>query len=142
MDFHTAIASVTADLTPQPWTYTTHDGGITLTVVPAGLREDPGFAEVILRIGAIGQFFDVEACIPSREMPALIDALTGNRMWSYDTDDVWAQLTPFGGGGMLLTISEDLEADDEPQVHVPEGQRMPLASALRRALDVARGWES
>jgi hypothetical protein len=24
---------------------------------------------------------------------------------------------------------------------VPESQRLPLASALRRALDVARGWE-
>lgn len=141
MDFHTALNSVAADLTPQPWDYTTHDGVITLTVIPAGLREDPGCAEVLIRISAIGQFFDVEARMPSRDLPAMIDALTGNRLWSYDTDDVWAQLAPFGGGGMMLTLSEDLEDDDAPQIHIPEAQRLPLASALARALDVARSWE-
>jgi hypothetical protein len=26
-------------------------------------------------------------------------------------------------------------------MRLPEAQRLPLASALRRALDVARGWE-
>jgi hypothetical protein len=72
----------------------------------------------------------------------MIDALTSNRLWSYDTlDDVGVQLTPFGGGGMILAISVDLEADDEPQTWIPESQRLPLASALRRALDVARAWE-
>jgi hypothetical protein len=141
VDFHTALNQVIAELTPQPWDYTTHDGGITLTVIPAGLREDPGCAEVLVRIKAIGQFFAVEAGIPSRDMPAMIDALSGNRMWSYDTDDAWAQLAPFGGGGMILTITEDLEDDDAPEIHIPEQQRMPFASALRRALDVAQGWE-
>lgn len=139
--FRQAVATVLAELNPQPWDYTTPDGGITLTVIPAGLREDAGCAEVLIRLSAIGQFFDVEARIPSRDMPALIDALTGNRMWSYDTDDVWVQLAPFGGGGMLLALSEDLEANGEPQIHIPEEQRLPLASALRRALEVACGWE-
>lgn len=142
MDFRDALNNVIAELTPQPWDYTTPDGITTLTVIPAGLREDPGCAEVLIRIKAVGQFFAVEAGIPSRDLPAMIDALSGNRLWSYDTDDVWAELTPFGGGGMILTITEDLEDDDAPQIHIPEAQRLPLASALRRALDVARGWES
>lgn len=141
MDFQTALNSVIADLTPQPWDYTTHDGGTTLTVIPAGFREDPGCAEVIVRIKAIGQFFDADASIPSRDLPAMIDALAGNRLWSYDTDEVLAELTPFGGGGMILTVTEDLEDDDAPQIHIPEEQRLPLASALSRALDVARSWE-
>jgi hypothetical protein len=33
-------------------------------------------------------------------------------------------------------------ADVDRTVLVTEAQRLPLASALRRALDVARGWES
>jgi hypothetical protein len=141
MDFNTALNTVRAELTPQPWDYT-DNAGTTLTVIPAGLREDPGCAEVIVRIRALAQFFDADAGIPSRDLPAMIDALTGNQVWSYDTlDDVCVQLTPFGGGGMILAISVDLEADDEPQIHIPEVQRLPLASALSRALDVARGWE-
>lgn len=141
MDFRDALNTVIAELTPQPWDYT-DNAGTTLTVIPAGLREDPGCAEVIVRIKAIGQFFDADAGVPSRDLPAMIDALTANRLWSYDTlDDVGVQLTPFGGGGMILAVSVDLEADDEPQIHIPEAQRLPLASALRRALDVARGWE-
>jgi hypothetical protein len=141
MDFRDALNTIRAELTPQPWDYT-DNAGTTLTVIPAGLREDPGCAEVTVRIKAIGQFFDADAGIPSRDLPAMIDALTGNQVWSYDTlDDVGVQLTPFGGGGMILAISVDPEADDEPQIHIPETQRLPLASALRRALDVARGWE-
>ena len=142
MQFNDALTNVIADLTPRPWDYTDNAGTI-LTVIPAGLREDPGCAEVIVRIKAIGQFFDADAGIPTRSLPAMIDALTGNRLWSYDTlDDVGINLTPFGGGGMILAISVDLEADDEPQIHVPEEQRLPLAAALGRALDVARSWES
>lgn len=141
MDFQQALNTVIAELTPQPWDYT-DNAGTTLTVIPAGLREDPGCAEVYVRIKAIGQFFDAEAGIPSRVLPGMIDALTGNRTWSYDTDEVIAEVTPFGGGGMILTVSEDYEAaEDQPQILIPEAQRMPLASALRRALDVARGWE-
>lgn len=143
MNFHQALNTVLAELTPQPWEYT-DNGGTTLTVIPAGLREDPGHAEVLIHITALGQLFDAEAGVPSRDLPGMIDALTGNRPWSYDTlDDVLAELTPFGGGGMLLTLSEDPEAvEEQPQIHIPEQQRLPLASALRRALDVARGWEA
>ncbi len=141
-DFHHALNTVIAELTPQPWDYTTHDGGITLTVIPAGLREDPGCAEVMIRISALGQFFDVEAGITTADMPSLIEALTGNRLWSHDTLDAVCELTPSSRGGMFLTLSEDNDAEeDRPQIHIPEVQRMPLVSALRRATDVAHGWE-
>lgn len=143
MDFRDALTTVIAELTPQPWDYT-DNAGTTLTVIPAGLREDPGRAEVIVRIKAIGQFFDADAGIPSRDLPAMIDALTSNQPWTYDTlDDVTADLAPSSRGGMWLSIMpEDPDAvDDQPQIHIPEAQRLPLASALRRALDVARGWE-
>jgi hypothetical protein len=141
MDFQQALNTFIAELTPQPWHYTTHDGGITLTVIPAGLREDEGCAEVLIRIKAIGQFFEVEAGIPSRDLPGMIEALTANRPWSHDTLDALCELTPFSGA-TVLAVTEDHDAEeDRPQVHIPEVQRMPLASALARALDVAKGWE-
>ena len=141
MDFRTALNIVIAELTPQPWTYT-DTSGTTLTVTPAGLREDPGMAEILIRITAPGTD-PIEAGILTTDLPAMTDALTGNRMWSYETlIGVYCDLTPFGGGGMLLILSEDPEAvEAQPQVHVPEPQRLPLASALGRALDVARSWE-
>src|ERR1043166_5987564 len=112
MDFNDALSIVIAELTPQPWDYT-DAAGTTLTVIPAGLPEDRGSAEVNVRITALAQFDAVEAGVPSRDLPAMIDALTGNQLWSYTTlDDVEAQLVPFGGGGMLLALSVDLEADD------------------------------
>ncbi|MDX3637696.1 hypothetical protein PV728_47500 [Streptomyces europaeiscabiei] len=141
MDFRTFYNAVIVDLTPQPWTYT-DTSGTTLTVIPAGLREDPGMAEILVRITEPGTE-PIEAGILTTDLPAMIDALTGNRMWSYETlIGVYCDLAPFGGGGMLLILSEDVEAvEAQPQVHVPEAQRLPLASALGRALDVARGWE-
>lgn len=141
MDFHTAYNAVIADLTPQPWDYT-DSAGTTLTVIPAGLREDPGCAEVYIRITA-SDTTPVEAAVTTRYLPRMIASLVNNRMWSHDTmDDVCIGLTPFGGGGMLLTLSGDAEAvAGVPQVHVPEAWRLPLASGLWRAWDVARGWE-
>lgn len=138
--FAHAIATVHAELTPQPWEYT--DGsGATLTVIPAALPEDPGYAEVYVTI-TVDKTHAVEAAITTSVLPTMIAALTGNRMWSHTTiDDVWCQLTPSGGGGMILALSEDPEATEQPQVHIPEEQRLPLASALNRAADVARGWE-
>ena len=139
-DFRQAINTVIAELTPQPWDYA-DNAGTTLTVIPAGLREDPGCAEVIVRIKAIGQFFDANAGIPSRDLPAMIDALTNNQSWTYDTlDDVGVELAPASRGGMWLTLAVDLD-DDQPDFLIPEAQRLPLASALSRALDVARAWE-
>ena len=142
MDFHTALNQAVTELTPQPWDYTASDG-TTLTVIPAGLPDTPGMAEILVRI-TTPSIDPIEAGITTTDMPAMIDALSGNRLWSYETlVGVWCELTPFGGGGMLLTLTEDVEAvEAQPMVHVPEEQRLPLASALRRALDVAQGWES
>lgn len=143
-DFRNALETVIAEITPQPWEYTTPDGGITLTVIPAGLRADPGDAEVLIRISALGQFFDAEAGVPSRDLPALVDALTDNQPWSYDPIgyDHAIEFAPLSNGGTLLALTEDPgTVDEQPQIVVPEGQRLPLASALRRALDVAQGWE-
>ncbi|MDX3165882.1 hypothetical protein PV516_19030 [Streptomyces scabiei] len=143
MDSHTAPNQAAADRTPRPWDYTAPGDITTLTVVPAGLRADPGCAEVRVRISALGQFFDADAGIPSRDIPAMIDALTANQQWSYDTpDDVGVELAPSTRSGMWLTLSVDLEADDEPQIHIPETLRLPLTSVLQAALTVARGWES
>ena len=125
---------------PEPhltdaWDYITHDGITTLTVIPTSLPDRTG---VIVRIKAIGQFFDADAKIPSHDMPAMIDALTGNQPWTYDTpEDVGVEMIPAARGGMWLTVSVDLD-DDQPQILVPESQRLPLASALRRALDAAQ----
>lgn len=141
MDFRQALNAFTAELTPQPWDYT-DNAGTTLTVIPAGLREDPGCAEVIVSIKALAQFFDADASIPSRDLPAMIDALTNNQPWPYNTPgDVGVELAPSSRGGVWLTVSPDLD-DDQPQIHVSETLRLHLASALCQALDVARGWEN
>lgn len=142
MDFHTAVTHLVTDLTPRPWNYTDAPGTV-LTVAPAGLPEDPGCAEVLIFVSAPEQP-GTEAGVPSRDIPAMIDALTSNRMWSYDTlDDVSVTLLPFGGGGMTLAVSPDPDAaEDPPQVHIPEAEHPPFAAALRRALNAARGWES
>lgn len=139
MDFRNALDIVIAELTPQPWDYT-DDAGVTLTVIPAGLREDPGHAEVYVQITA-SKTEAAQAAIQTRHMTRMITSLTNNQMWLNETlDDVVCGLTPTSGGGILLTLSGDVPA--VVQVQVPEAQRLPLASALSRALDVARSWES
>lgn len=158
MDFNTALNSVIADLTPQPWDYTAADGA-TLTVIPAGLREDPGAAEVYLRVTR-DKTHAAQAAITTTDLPALIAALsepvTGpwehephypdgtpkGRIGSWLGDHHGLTLGPIGGGFALTTLEE---ADDHgivaASIVLPEEQRLPLASALSRALDVARGWE-
>jgi hypothetical protein len=49
MHFNTAWNIVRTDLTPQSWAHTTSDG-TTLRIIPAGLRDEPGCAEVPIRI--------------------------------------------------------------------------------------------
>jgi hypothetical protein len=73
--------------------------------------------------------------------------------------DARAECTVGGGWGDVLAVRPEGEgmrlaytvyardttgqpADVDRTVLVPEEQRLPLASALRRALDVARSWES
>jgi hypothetical protein len=145
-DFHRHLDAALAEITPQPWDYTTPDG-TTLTVIPAGLRADPGEAEVILRITA-SRTLAAEIGIPSRELPSLLDALTEHRAWD-DASVCDGQITvtyPDGGSVLVVIVETEWDADRVPHettaaVRLPEAQRLPLASALQRALDVARGWE-
>lgn len=155
MDFRDAFNIVTAELTPQPWDYTDANG-TTLRVIPAGLREDAGYAEVLIRIthadatglcefGITGPNSRgvAEVGVTTTDLPDLIEALTECVWWSDNTLVSGALLVATGTGGMIVTVTEV----HGPGQHViaamalPDAQRLPLASALRRALDVARGWE-
>ncbi|WP_030186048.1 hypothetical protein [Streptomyces capuensis] len=146
-DFRNALNTVIAELTPQPWDYT-DDSGTTLTVIPAGLREDPGCAEVMIRITE-SHTQAAEIGVTTTELPGLIDALTEHRGWRHQTPlDSIIGVTPIRKGDVVLTVTEvDWRRNDSRRMAsaglcVPDEQRMPLASALRRALDVAHGWES
>lgn len=162
MDFHHATRIVVAELTPQPWDYTSDDG-TTLRVIPAGLTADRGDAEVYVRItradatglcdyGITGPNSRgvAEVGVPSSLLPALIQALTDRTVWQ-DTCLIAGTLTVVAGvlaaapdrDGVAVTVTEVHSAEREEKVFIslPDAQRMPLASALRRALDVARGWE-
>lgn len=157
MDFHTALNQVIAELTPQPWDYTTPDA-TTLRVIPAGLRENPGCAEVLIRItrpDASGLYeFGItgpdsrgvaEVGVTTADLPALIAALQGCAGWEQAEgwgDPTRIVVTPtlnvtvtegHHDGGRWIAVTES--------VQLPDAQRLPLASALARALDVARGWE-
>lgn len=141
-DFRQAMDTVLAELTPQPWTYTDHTG-TTLTVIPDGLRTDAGCAEVLIR--ATASETTAELGIASADMPDLLAALDAGADWSHKTTlSDWLTLT-HADGALALTVDEydwtPLGDNNEITVHLPATQRLPLASALRRALDVARGWE-
>jgi hypothetical protein len=154
VDFRDALNIVTAELTPQPWDYTADDG-TTLRVIPAGLREDAGYAEVLVRVtradatglcefGITGPDSRgvAEVGVTTAGLPALIEALTERIAWE-DTGLVFGALavTP-AADGVMVRVTEIHGRDQEVVSTVlPEAQRLPLASALRRALDVARGWE-
>lgn len=148
MDFRTALDTITAELTPQPWEYTTPDG-VTLTVIPAGLRADAGMAEVYVRITA-SKKVAAEYAVTTTDLPAVVAALAepvtaewqlaphwpdGTAKWFTDGA---LSLEPSTGGFTLIVTDEDCLS---AAVRLPDEQRMPLASALRRAGDVARGWE-
>jgi hypothetical protein len=156
MDFHTALNSLIADLTPQPWDYTTPDG-TTLRVIPAGLRENAGYAEVLIRItrpDATGLYSYgitgpksrgvAEVGVTTTGLPGLIEALKARAAWE-DAELVYGVLTVApGADGVAVTVTEVHSADREETVAMllPEAQRLPLASALARAMDVARSWEA
>lgn len=162
MDFRDALNTVIAELTPQPWDYTDADG-TTLRVIPAGLRADHGEAEVYVRItrpdatglcefGITGPNSRgvAEVGVPTRLLPDLIEALAQRTVWRDEclvagtlivvANDV---ATMPDGDGVLVAVTEVHSAEREETVamRLPDSQRMPLASALRRALDVARSWE-
>jgi len=142
--FRDAVAHVLAGLTPQPWDYTTPDG-VTLTVIPEGLPSEPGYAEVTVRVTA-SKHQAAEIGIMTPAIPALIAALEAPAVWEHSTvtDDVLT--VTLTSDGLALRVLERYFSPTNPdrvvEMRLPADQRMPLASALRRALDVARGWES
>jgi len=155
MDFRDALNTVIAELTPQPWDYTTEDG-TTLRIIPAGLRESAGYAEVLIRItraNASGLYdFGItgpdsrgvaEVGVTTTDLPGLIQALTDQATWEGDDLVAGALNVRAAPSGVAVTVTEVHSAEREEKVFItlPEAQRLPLASALRRALDVARGWE-
>ena len=147
-DFRHAFNTFNAELTNQPWDYTTD--GRTLTVIPAGLpHAEPGQAEIMIRITE-SHTRAAEAGITTSDMPGLLAVLAGHNTWSHTTflgDRI--SLAPAGAGGVVLMVVEVGYASSDPAsryetivtVHLPGEQRMPLAAALRRAADVARSWE-
>ena len=84
MDFNTALNSVIADFTPQPWDWWTPEG-TRLRVIPEGLRQDPGDGVVEIQIcpAAHVQVTPTGPHYPMRtvDVPALIAALTDRREW-------------------------------------------------------------
>ncbi|MFI8535357.1 hypothetical protein ACIGMX_34570 [Streptomyces aquilus] len=150
MDFRTALNSLIADLTPRPWDYTTPDG-TRLRIIPEGLRQDVGDGVVEIQIceATHVQVTPDGPEYPMRtvDVPALIAALTDRAEWT--TTDFGDTLTvrPETGGMRLAYTVYDRDTTGQPAdidrtIHIPEQQRMPLASALGRALDVAKSWES
>jgi len=155
MDFNTALNTLIADLTPQPWDHTTPDG-TTLRVIPAGLRADKGDAEVYVRItrpDATG-LYDygitgpnsrgvAEVGVTTTGLPNVIEALTERGWWADNTLISGALLVAAASGGVVVGVTEVHGAGQHVDVGIvlPEAQRLPLAAALARALDVARSWE-
>ncbi|EFE65786.1 predicted protein [Streptomyces viridosporus ATCC 14672] len=162
MDFRDALGRLVAEITPQPWEHTVDD--VTLTVIPAGLREDKGRAEVYLRITQ-GKTRSVETAITTTDLPALIEKLeAGPITGSWEHQPHWPDGTEmprvgwwleslsglamgpdkYGSGGFTVVVLRDASGDGDVEwaaITLPDSERMPLASAIRRALDVARGWE-
>jgi hypothetical protein len=150
MDFQHALNTVTAELTPQPWDYTTPDG-TRLRVIPEGLAQDPGDGVVLIQIceSANVQVTPDGPEFPVRtsDMPELLAALDarGECMIQGGWDEALAVRPEGAGMRLAYTVwgrdTAGQGADVDRTVLVPEEQRLPLASALRRALDVARAWE-
>jgi hypothetical protein len=150
MNFRDALSIVIAELTPQPWDWTDPDG-TRIRVIPEGLRQDPGDGVVEIQIceAAHVQVTPDGPEYPMRsvDVPGLIAALTGRTEWT--TSD-WGDLLavrPEGDGMRLAYTVYDRDTTGQPAdvdrtILVPEAQRLPLASALQRALDVAHSWES
>lgn len=149
MDFQNALNTVIAELTPQPWDWSTPDG-TRLRIIPEGLRQDPGNGVVEIQIIECAHVSKTptgpEYPMRTVDVPGLIAALTDRREWTTtDWGDTLA-VRPEGEGMRLAYTVYDYDTTGQPAdvdrtVFVPEAQRLPLASALRRALDVARSWE-
>ena len=150
MEFRDALNTVTAELTPQPWDYTTPDG-TRLRVIPEGLRQSPGDGVVLIQICPSAHVQATpdgpEYELRTADAPSLIDALTERTEWTTPSilGDALALRPEADGMRLAYTVwardATGRPADVDRTVLLPEAQRLPLASALRRALDVARAWE-
>jgi hypothetical protein len=151
VDFHQALNTIIAELTPQPWDYTT-PAGTRLRVIPEGLRQGPGDGVVLIQIIEAAHVAALptgpEYAMRTADMPGLIDALTNRTEW--ETPGILGDALAVRpeGDGMRLAYTvwgrdtTGRAADVDRTMLVPEQQRLPLASALRRANDVALGWEA
>lgn len=149
MDFRNAWNTVTAELTPQPWDYTAADG-TRLRITPEGLRQDPGDGVVLIQICESAHVQVTpdgpEYELRTADMPGLLGALDSRTEWTVGSWSDALAIRPEGDGMRLAyTVwardTTGQGADVDRTMLLPEAQRLPLASALRRALDVARGWE-
>ena len=149
MDFQTAVNSLIADLTPQPWDWWTPDG-TRLRIIPEGLRQDPGDGVVEIQIVEAAHVQAVpdgpEYPMRTVDVPGLIAALTERVEWTTRDWGDYLTLRPEGDGMRLAyTVygrdTTGQPADIDRTIWLPETQRLPLAAALARALDVARSWE-
>lgn len=149
MDFNDALNIVRAELAPQPWDYTTPDG-TRLRVIPEGLAQDPGDGVVLIQICEAAHIQVTpdgpEFELRTADMPGLLAALDARTEWTVGSwSDALAARPEAGGMRIAYTVwardTTGQGADVDRTMLLPEEQRLPLASALRRALDVARGWE-
>lgn len=131
MDFRTAWNIVRAELDPKPWEYTTPDGA-TLTVVPAGFRADKDEAEVIIRVSD-----DIEEWVKTPEIADLVAALRAGNSWT-NLYSGWGVEAAVNDLGVTIAV---WQKGVSTSIALPPEQRLPLASALDRARDVARAWE-
>lgn len=150
MDFNTALNSVIADLTPQPWDWWTPDG-TRLRVIPEGLRQDVGDGVVEIQIIENAHVSKTptgpEYPMRTGDVPGLIAALTERAEWKTSDWGDFLTVRPEGDGMRLAYTVYDYDTTGRPNdvdrtILLPEAQRMPLASALARALDVAKSWEN
>jgi hypothetical protein len=146
MDFHQALNTVIAELTPQPWEYTTPDG-TTLTVIPRCFGSDIGEEEVMIRV-TVDKTLAAECDTTTADMPTLLAAIESGE--EREVDAGWRDfitLTPTTDGSFTLTVTEVTYPDlgrphfKPAAICLPAAQRLPLVSALRRATDVAQAWE-
>jgi len=86
---------------------------------------------------------DAEAGVPTAILPDLIQALTDRETWEDNTLIAGALFVRPDVSGVAVTVTEihSVERQEEVFASLPEAQRLPFASALCRALDVAKGWE-
>jgi hypothetical protein len=130
MNFNDALGALVAELTPQPWSYTAADG-TTLTIAPHGLPAAKDDAEVVFQISGLTEW------LTTPKVQALVDAVTEGESWSGLVLGEGVEVLT-AEGGLIVSVHG---GEESVSVGLPASQRMPLVSAIRRALDVARGWE-